>query len=449
MLVLREEPVSEGLVAEIWRRQWLVKGRLLASDGQGIEVIHPGEANGDGGPDFRDAIIAAEMGEVWGDVELHVRSSGWRGHGHHLDPAYNGVVLHVVLWDDGASNVQLQNGGTVPTLALHPYLSLTLDEAQRRASLPLSPGEPCRGAGERLGSMALGRILDETGRERFRAKASRFREGLKGGQASETLYQGLMAALGYARNREPFVELACRLPLAAVEGYARAAGPEAALALEALFLGSAGLLPSQRGRALPDDGYAAAVEALWLSMGREALLRAAAWRTFRVRPDNFPTRRLAAAARLMLRYRGGLLEDLLRVVSHGERGPQGLEGALVIGAEGYWGEHTDFGHPAPPRALLGRGRAAEMAVNVILPFGLAWAKASGDPGLKARALELYGRYPRLSPNRVTGEMEERLCGDASTICNSACRQQGLIHIYNTFCRRRRCPECALGGDSSG
>jgi len=449
MLEVRE-PTHEGLLAEIWCRQWLVKGRLLATDGQGLEIIHPGEANGDSGPDFRDAIIAAEAGEVRGDVELHVRSSGWRAHGHHLDPAYNGVVLHVALWEDGAGTVQLQSGRTVPTLALHPYLSLSLDELERRAKVPMLPAEPCLQARESLGDAALGRLLDRAGMERFRAKASRFRRWLAMLPPAEALYQGLMEALGYARNQEPFLELARRLPLAAVEAHAPSSPfPDEALCLEALLLGSAGLLPSQRGWALPDEGYVAEVEAAWLSMGRKALLSSQAWHTFRVRPDNFPTRRLAAAARLMLRYHRGLIEGLMQAVSNAEGGLQGLEGALVIGAEGYWGEHIDFGHPAPPRALLGRGRAADMAVNVMLPFGFAWAEASGDQGLKARTLGLYELYPRLSPNRVTRKMEEHLSAGGPAIAGSACRQQGLIHIHSVLCRGHRCPECPLGGHVSG
>jgi len=357
------------------------------------------------------------------------------------------VVLHVALWDDGATTVQLQSGRRVPTLALHPYLSLSLDEVQRRASLPLLPAEPCRDALERLGTAALGRILDEAGEERFRAKTSRFREGLSGGPPSETLYQGLMAALGYARNSEPFLELARCLPLAVLESCARATpDQEAASALEALLLGSAGLLPSQRGRAVSGESYAAEVEAIWLSMGREALLGPGAWHTFRVRPDNLPTRRLAAAARLVLRYReSSLLEGLTCVVSKVavEGGCGQLEGALVIGAEGYWGQHIDFGHPAPPRALLGRGRAAEIAVNVVLPFSFAWAEAAGEANLMEKVLELYKRYPGLGPNRVTREMEKYLAADSTALAGSARRQQGLIHIYGLFCRGRRCPECPL------
>src|SRR5215211_6634175 len=46
------------------------------------------------GPDFRDAMIVIDGRDlVAGSIELHLRSGGWRAHGHHLDPRYNEVVL--------------------------------------------------------------------------------------------------------------------------------------------------------------------------------------------------------------------------------------------------------------------------------------------------------------------------------------------------------------------
>jgi hypothetical protein len=93
--------------------------------------------------------------------------------------------------------------------------------------------------------------------------------------------------------------------------------------------------------------------------------------------------------------------------------------------------------------LIGARRAADIAVNVLLPFALAWGKVSYLPALERKALDLYRGYPRLVVNTVERHMKNQL-GLDSRVVNSARRQQGLIHIYNSLCTQGRCDSCPLG-----
>ena len=93
---------------------------LVTGSGEKVQVIYPGKENRDSGPDFVGAVIATDGGLLVGDVELHLKAADWKGHGHHRDPKYNGVILQVV-WEGDAS-VILQNGKTVPTLSLRHCL---------------------------------------------------------------------------------------------------------------------------------------------------------------------------------------------------------------------------------------------------------------------------------------------------------------------------------------
>ena len=89
---------SERALSTLWRRSPSLSEGLTTQDGRRLRVLYAGRSNPREGPDFLDARLAAESGEViTGDVELHVRAPDWYSHGHHLDPNYNGVVLHVVL----------------------------------------------------------------------------------------------------------------------------------------------------------------------------------------------------------------------------------------------------------------------------------------------------------------------------------------------------------------
>ena len=80
-----------------WPRPWLRLAGAAGEDGGEVRVCFAGHWNRGPGPDFRDAILLDRQGRVRrGDVELHLERSGWRAHGHHRDPAYGGVLLHVL-----------------------------------------------------------------------------------------------------------------------------------------------------------------------------------------------------------------------------------------------------------------------------------------------------------------------------------------------------------------
>jgi hypothetical protein len=267
------------------------------------------------------------------------------------------------------------------------------------------------------------------------------------------LYEGIMGALGYAKNKSPFRQLAQRLPLyfiweLAPEGCAQAE----CRAIQAMLLGMAGLLPSQRRRLAFEDngGFGAELERLWYSMSISHEMSETDWRLFRVRPANFPTRRLAAAAYLLTRYRGrGLLEGVLRLVMEASLGAgyRKLEDGLVVITNDYWTNHFDFGMGGVRSStLLGRGRAREIVVNIVLPFFFAWAEAHSRPRLAKEVIELYSIYPGLNSNWITRLMAGRLAGEgASRIVNSAQRQQGLLYVYHTYCVERRCHQCPMMG----
>ena len=89
--------VAESQVVEIWQQQLVARTELTTEGGEPIKIIYPGRINDGRGADFRDAVIAISQGVIKGDIEVHVKSSAWRTHRHYHDPAYNRVVLHVLM----------------------------------------------------------------------------------------------------------------------------------------------------------------------------------------------------------------------------------------------------------------------------------------------------------------------------------------------------------------
>ena len=205
--------LPESQVIKIWQYLLMNGTELTTEDGEPIRIIYPGRINDDRGPDFRDAVIATERGLVKGDIEVHVKSSNWREHRHHLDPAYNRVVLHVVMWHNKKAATTLQNGSSMRTLAIDKYLTGSMSR-WLNAEYPQAPlSITCLETKHSLNPDILTKWLDRAGEERFLAKASGFQADIVRMGASQSIYQGIMGALGYAKNKVPFQELARRLPL--------------------------------------------------------------------------------------------------------------------------------------------------------------------------------------------------------------------------------------------
>ncbi|MGB6896378.1 MAG: DUF2851 family protein, partial [Dehalococcoidia bacterium] len=116
-------PLSEAALSELWREQRFPRSALVTRQGVPLRVLHPGRPGRGAGPDFRHALLETPSGAVLrGDVELHALASSFRAHGHHRDPRYDRVILHVVFEDDLREDTPLASGRRVPVVALAPWV---------------------------------------------------------------------------------------------------------------------------------------------------------------------------------------------------------------------------------------------------------------------------------------------------------------------------------------
>lgn len=410
---------SEAELVRLWEGQRFPPQALVSGDGSALRVLFRGRpCSGGAGPDFRDAVIELGGRQVRGDVELHVLASAFRRHGHHRDHAYDNVILHVVFWDDDGEGTSLASGQRVPVVALGPWVARRVEELQAWLCRPALWQEPCCSANQRLGAEAVAAILDDVGDRRLQEKAATFAVALAEEEGEEILYRGILEALGYSQNREPFRLLARALPWRELRSCIQACPPqERVLAAEGFLLSRAGFL----GPLAADSGALSCRSAH--RNGLESL--ALPWRLTGIRPENHPARRLAGAARLLVRYlEKGLLVGLLEVVAEASaEGPRALTTALRVEA-----------------SLIGPGRADEIAVNVVLPFTLAWAQARQDKPLAKAALMLYQRYPKLSPYGILRRLAAALGPELTA---GARRQQGMLYLFHRYCCQGGCNRCPL------
>lgn len=394
-------------------------------DGAQAQVLCTGRSGGAAGPDICDAVLRLPAGAAWGgpppyhqervgDVELHVYASDWYAHGHHRDPRYNAVILHVVEVCDRDEPVRRQDGVAIPMCSLHD-LSPAPSPLPLVVSPPDVPEWPCRvvmqqvSAGERARSLRLAGLL------RFEQKAHTFVERLHKAQPlgafdvyDVTLIEALAEGLGYGRNRAFF----------------RATGHYL------MGLAGAGSVPEPLGHTSAPSS---------LDAGRLAFLRGfveegrtgSKWHHCKTILRSFDCQQHVG--------------EQHEANAHDRRGASqpyprhDTEAAYTVRRGAL---HTSIEALRAMFAQLGTARADILICNVVLPFAAAVALVEQDARLWEWAQRLYEDYPALASNRITRAMRQQLRLEAEP--QGACRQQGLHFIYQQTCREKRCELCMLG-----
>lgn len=392
------EKIPERLLAKLWKERSARQTGLRTEAGQRVRVVYPGRSGTAAGPDFRDALLEVEgLGLVRGDVELHIRQQDWRSHGHGEDPNYNGVVMHGALELD-SQQTRLHSGVQAPVVDL----TSLLEEPSEKQEQPLDLWEILARKGfPRPASLdEAAATLDRAGDQRFQLKSDWLAECIRALGPDQALYQALMEGLGYSSNRRPFVELASRAPYRAVVEAAGQLPPGDRRAAIGSWLGAcSGLIEPESSRP----------RGIGMGMNRGE------WRLFRVRPANHPWRRIMGAAVLLDRlWESGLAAGVAEVAS--QLSPTKLTAALSApGVDG--------------PALVGPGRAKDLAVNAVLPFMHAWRKIDVQAPEPDGALALFQRFPCLTDNQSTREMKAQLLPlEWRKTVTNARRQQGLLHL---------------------
>lgn len=215
----------EKLLQKIWLRGDFNRDALRTLDGREVRVVHPGRWNLLGGPDFTSARLRFGPGpgrEVEGDVEVHLHASDWEAHSHATDPAYDRVILHVVLFPPENGRVtQGADRRGIATVVLLPLLHRGLEEFAADEAV------------EALANRALSRLPEELGRlppaefEALLARhaATRWRQkahfaGIRLARLgwTEACHHAALEILGYRYNRAPMLRLAGQFPLSRWSG---------------------------------------------------------------------------------------------------------------------------------------------------------------------------------------------------------------------------------------
>jgi hypothetical protein len=484
--------IPERFLRYVWLHQHFNAAILHTADGRKVEILSPGKPNSDGGPDFSEARIRIGNVTFHGDVELHTDAREWAAHLHDTDDHYNRVILHVVLTADPlAPPARTASKRFLPLLVLHPYLDDTLratwlraisdERTDRRKTIPCAdrnhtvPRDTVddwihRLAHERLELKILRceeRLRELMDEERFvvREPYPRYygspeeipipnrdysrREYTNKGPWEQILYEGIMEGLGYGKNTEAFLLLSQSVRLSSL----RSQGLTAVDRTMALLFGAAGLIPPAKDLTNADARtYARVLRKHWKSnrpsyKGR--VFRSGDWQFFRLRPQNFPTVRLAALCFLLPELFGddgfrkfiGLFKD--SDLPAKDR-LQACRRLFEFTPDDFWRHHYHFRQkPSQHGIAIGSARINDLIVNCILPIVMLYARIFKDRSVREHAHAMFRLLPPLQDNVVTRVLQSQLLRERGRF-STAFQQQGGIQLFKFFCAPARCSSCAVG-----
>jgi hypothetical protein len=209
----------EKLLQKIWLRGDFARASSRTADGRALRIVHPGKWNLLGGPDFLGARLRFDDGaEQTGDVEVHLHASDWVAHAHAMDPAYDRVMLHVVLFPPETNAATLGAGGRIiPVLTLLPLLHHALEEYAAEEAVELLANRALTRLPEELGRLPAPELLALLRRhatQRWQQKVHFAHLRWQRLGWSEACHHTALEILGYRFNRAPMLRVAGQWPLA-------------------------------------------------------------------------------------------------------------------------------------------------------------------------------------------------------------------------------------------
>ncbi len=484
----RYSHTPEELVYKIWEEKQF-SYVLKTSDGTEIEILDPGSRNLDkAGPDFHNSRIRIGNITFTGDVEIDTLHSDWRSHGHHLNSRYNKTILHITFADNQSSGfVVTQSGRHVPSVNLSKYLSQSLRQTILTQLSKIAEDEikmPCLEVADNASEEIKLKFIKELGLARYRKKCVRFLNRLKelivlhevtvsepkinhdfhkeinerifnssdfenAEIWQQLLYEEIFEALGYSKNKDIMMKLSHAVD---INFFRKIPKENFVPKAESALLFISGLMPeSDKLEDEVTSEYIRNLREHWELLKSEydgVYFNRSNWHFFKLRPQNFPTVRLAAGARLLDRLLNhNLFSRIINVVSGVQNNYKlisKLRDLLIVKGEGYWAKHYNFNKEVRSdiKYFIGLGRADETIVNIIFPILTVYFEIFDKRLLAEKILSLYINFTQKESNHLVDEVSEVL--NLTDYKLRSVYYQGMIELFRNYCIKQNCLECDIG-----
>lgn len=409
----------------VWKHRLWRSEDMVTNTGKKVRVVDPGLLNTDAGPDFFNAKIEID-GHMWvGNVEMHYRATDWKRHHHDSDKAYDSVILHVVAKDDAP--VRRTNGELIPQLVLEVSSQFNADYA---SLVGATIEVPCATKIKQVPHLTIVEWVEGLAFERLHGKVERIHQLLDSfnGSWEDVCYVTLARNFGFGINNDAFERLARRTPLRLLGKHS-----DSVLQIEALLFGQAGMLDAQK-QGMDSYYNQLCTEYAFLSNKFQLTpMEKESWKLFRIRPQNFPYRRIAMLAQFI---EGGfrMMNRILEAEDEKE-----MRALFEVELSGYWTKHYTFGKPNErATATLSRSSTDIILINTVAPLLYAYGELTGNYEMTDKAIKLLEDLRAESNSIVSHFVAYGIdCPDALT-------SQALVQLKREYCDARKCIYCKIG-----
>ncbi len=397
----------------------------MSTSGEAVHVVKAGMHNHLSGPDFFNAQIELN-GQLWaGNVEIHIKSSDWYAHHHQDDTNYDNVILHVVWEDDIA--VYRKDGSEIPTLSLKEYIPLVvLNNYQNLFDSKNYKFINCENEFNEVDEFIKNNWLDRLFVERLEQKSIFIKELLDytNNDWEQVLFLMLLKTFGSKINRDTFINIGKSIDFSIIRKL-----NNKPLQMESLFLGQANLL----GSIIEDDTYYNQLTKEYQYLKHKFNLIAAykSPEFFRLRPSNFPTIRLAQLSAIYSKN-NNLFHLLI------ENDETNFSEVLKSGTSDYWETHFNFGKISKKsKKGISNSFLNLLMINTIIPLKFAYSRYKG--GLENEKFLKMMSEIKKEENSIIANF-----GRLGTSIKSAKDSQTFLQLYNNYCSKDKCLDCAIG-----
>ena len=345
---------NEDLLQFIWEYQLYDSKSLVSSSGEPVLIIKQGYLNTNSGPDFENAEIKIGNTKHYGSIEIHVDSKEWKQHNHHLDPAYNNVILHVCY--KTSSDALRQDGTTIPTIEIGSKINqdslFKYDEL-----MAAKPFIPCENQLNTLSTFDINSWIDRMTIERLEDRCTLYESYLEtsSGNWNQAFYTAIIRSFGMPLNTDVFEDIAHQLPYDLIQKH-----HQSLFQLEALFFGTAGLLQDEK-----NDNYYKGLQSEYTFLKTKYGLNPSEVKLKfgRMRPMNLPHVKLAQLA-AFFHHVPQFIHEVLDLPTTAE-----VKKMLEFELSDFWKTHYSFNKQSKEKnKTISTSFVNHLFLNAIVPF---------------------------------------------------------------------------------
>ena len=417
--------MREDLLHFVWMYRKYPINKLETNSGESIIVESTGVHNHLSGPDFFNAKVELN-GQIWaGNIEIHVKSSDWYAHNHQEDSKYDNIVLHVV-WDDDVS-VFRKDGTQIPTLSLKQYISLELLETyQSLFDLRNYKFINCEKEFIDVDDFLRNNWLDRLFVERLEEKSVFINQLLESTNHDweQVLFLMLLKTFGSKINKDVFIELGKTIDFSIIRKL-----HQKPLELESLLLGQARLLDDDQ----VIDSYYQLLKKEYSYLKHKYQLNQP-YKTpefFRLRPSNFPTIRLAQLSAIY-----STNNNLFHLII--EKDEPNISKIFNLGTSEFWETHYNFGKTSKKSVKkISNSFLDLLMINTIIPLKFCYQRYQGKENNESLFKMMMSI--KKEDNSIVDNFRK-----LHVSIKDAKESQSYIQLYNKYCVKDKCLDCAVG-----